>query len=402
MRGFKYSGVHCGIKDNPNKLDLGIIYSEIPSQIAGSFTTNRAKAAPVILGEKRIKKGLAQAVVVNSGNANACTGPLGLQNAQEMTEDAAHALKISPELVLVSSTGKIGIPLPMEKVRNGIRQAASLLDSQSVSQTAQAIMTTDKFIKIHAVSGSVGKIRYQIVGFGKGAGMIEPQMRPPTRGWGRHATMLAYFMTDLAVGAKVLQTIFNRVVDLTFNRITVDGDMSTNDTALIMANGLAGNRPLSLNSPEAKAFERCLEEVALSLALKMVEDGEGATKVVQILVKGAKNEKEARKVAYAVGRSPLVKTSFFGQDPNWGRILAAIGYSGATFDPSRVDIYYGPVRIVASGVATTLEDDEKAHEVMKNPTFTVTLDLKKGKGTFRIWTSDLNYDYVKLNAEYRT
>lgn len=403
VRGFKFAGIHCGIKENPNKPDLALIVSEAPCQVAGSFTTNLAKAAPVILDEKKIKKGIAQAVLINSGNANACTGVKGLKSAEQMVQEGARALKLSPDLVLVSSTGKIGIPLPVEKIKAGLHRAVSSLDSQSLSLAAKAILTTDKFIKIHGVTGKVGQSRYTLVGFGKGAGMIEPAMKPAlNRSSARHATMLAYFMTDLSISSPVLQTIFNRVVDATFNRITVDGDMSTNDTALILANGLAGNKALRLNSKEAKDFEKKLEEVARVLALKMVEDGEGATKVVEILVKRAKNEAEAKKVAYAVGRSPLVKTSFFGQDPNWGRLLAAIGYSGATFDPSRVDIYYGPVQVVSFGVATTREADRKAHEVMKNPTFTVTLDLKKGKGTHRIWTSDLNYDYVKLNAEYRT
>jgi glutamate N-acetyltransferase / amino-acid N-acetyltransferase len=214
--------------------------------------------------------------------------------------------------------------------------------------------------------------------------------------------MLAYFMTDLAVSAKVLQPILNRVVEATFNRITVDGDMSTNDTALILANGKTGNPPLKAGSKEAKDFEKNLTEVALKLALQMVEDGEGATKVVELVVKGAKNQAVAREIAYRVGRSQLVKTSFFGQDPNWGRLLAAIGYSGAPFDPSKVDIYYGPVKAAAGGIATTPEADRQAHEVMTNKHFTVTLDLKMGKGSFRIWTSDLTTDYVKLNAEYRT
>jgi glutamate N-acetyltransferase/amino-acid N-acetyltransferase len=291
----------------------------------------------------------------------------------------------------------------MEKIGAGLKKAVSALDSDSLSSAAKAILTTDKFIKIYGTTAFLGKKKVSLVGFGKGAGMIEPAMRPASHGSSaRHATMLAYFMTDLAIPSKALQAIFNRVVDATFNRITVDGDMSTNDTALILANGLAGNKPLRLNSREAKAFEKKLEEVARALALKMVEDGEGATKVVEIFVKNAKNEAEAKRVAYAVGRSPLVKTSFFGQDPNWGRILAAIGYSGATFDPSRVDIYYGPVRVVAYGIGKKGEADRKAHEVMKSPTFTVTLDLKKGKGTYRIWTSDMNYDYVKLNADFST
>lgn len=401
VRGFQFSGLHVGIKENPNRFDLAIIYSEVPFQVAGTFTTNKAQAAPVILDLKKIKKGVGQAVILNSGNANACTGRLGMKNAQEMVEETARQLKVSPDLVYVSSTGKIGVQMPMEKVKAGIEKAVSLLNADGALNAAQAILTTDKFQKIHSITDRIGKTEYTLLGFAKGAGMIEPAMKGPSSG-PPHATMLGFFMTDLHIPAKLLQAMLNRVTEATFNRITVDGDVSTNDTALLMANGKAGNKPLKAGSKEAKAFEKNLEEVARYLSLKMVEDGEGATKVVEVFVKGAKNDTEARRIAYSVGRSPLVKTSFFGQDPNWGRLLAAIGYSGATFDPYKVDIYYDSVKVAASGVATTKEADRAAHEVMKAPTFKVTLDLKKGKGSFRLWTSDLTIDYVKLNAEYRT
>src|SRR5262245_20592091 len=392
VKGFHFAGVHAGIKENPTKLDLALIYSEVPCQIAGAFTTNRAKAAPVLLDQKKIKRGVAQAVVVNSGNANGCTGDMGLKNAEIMVEETAQALKLSPDLVYVSSTGKIGVQLPMEKVREGIHSAATLLSPDGLERAAQAILTTDFFIKVQAAAGKIGSREYTLVGFAKGAGMIEPAMKAAP-----HATMLAYFVTDLAVSAKVLQPILNRVVEATFNRITVDGDMSTNDTALVLANGRIGNPPLKVGSKEAKDFESRLTEVASALALQMVEDGEGATKVVELLVKGARSQGEAREVAYRVGRSQLVKTSFFGQDPNWGRLLAAIGYSGVPFDPSKVDIYYGPVKVASGGSATNSDADRQAHEVMTHKHFSVTLDLKMGKGSFRIWTSDLTTDYVKLN-----
>lgn len=387
---------------------MALIYSELPCRVAGLFTINRAKAAPVLLDEKKIKKGYAQAVIINSGNANACTGTQGLKNGEQMIKKAASVLGISPDLVFVSSTGKIGIQLPMEKILKGVSQAASELSEVGLPKAAQAILTTDFFSKIQGVKGKIGNKEYSIVGFAKGAGMIEPQMRGATfAGKARkrsssHATMLGFFMTDLNIESKILQKIFSRVVDRTFNRITVDGDMSTNDTALLLANGLAGNSLIRKWDNRAKEFEKNLEEVAHALALQMVEDGEGATKVVEIEIKGVRSEKEGRQIAYAVGRSQLVKTSFFGQDPNWGRLLAAAGYSGATFDPSKVDIYYGPVKIVSEGMATTPQADAQAHEVMKAKFFKISFDFQQGKKSFRIWTSDLNFDYVKLNAEYRT
>jgi glutamate N-acetyltransferase/amino-acid N-acetyltransferase len=398
VKGFKFAGIHSGIKENPNKLDLALIYSEVPCQIAGTFTTNRAKAAPVLLDLKKIKKGLAQAVVVNSGNANACTGSLGLKNAQIMIDEAARALKISSGLVFVSSTGKIGVQLPIEKIRRGIQRAATLLDYENLDQAARAILTTDHFNKIHAVKGRLGKTKYTLIGFAKGAGMIEPAMAPASK----HATMLAYFVTDLNISSQVLQPILNRVVETTFNRISVDGDMSTNDTALVLANGLAGNSLIKSGSRAAKDFEKNLEKIARFLALKMLEDGEGGTKVVEIFVKGARSEKEARLIAYRVARSELVKTSFYGQDPNWGRLLAAVGYSGAIFNPSKIDIYYSSIKVASSGVGTGPQSEKKAQAIMKHPTFTVTLDLKQGRNSFKVWTSDLTIDYVKLNAAYRT
>ncbi len=402
VKGFKFAGIRSGIKEKSKKLDLALIFSQTPCAVAGSFTTNRAKAAPVLLGLKTIPSGKGQAVIINSGNANACTGALGLRNAKKMIEATAKALNLSSDLVFVASTGKIGIQLPMEKILQGIPEAVECLsDSQdSLSLAAQSILTTDQFAKIHGVRGKIKNKPYTIVGFAKGAGMIEPAMKPASSSL--HATMLGFIMTDAAIPAKLLQEMLDRIVETTFNRITVDGDMSTNDTALLLANGCAENEPLSAGSAEAKKFEKNLKEVCETLALKMVEDGEGATKVVKILIKGAKNEEDARKIAYSVGRSELVKTSFFGQDPNWGRLLAAVGYSRATVDPSKVDIYYGSVRVASRGMATNAEAEHKAHEVMKAPRFTVTIHLKQGKSGFELWTSDLNYDYVKLNAEYRT
>ena len=402
VKGFKFAGMHSGIKENPNKKDLALVYSEVPCQIAATYTTNLAKAAPVVLDEKKMKKGLCQAIIMNSGNANACTGSLGMKNAQKMVDETAKALKVSSDLVFVASTGKIGVQMPIEKICKGIHAIVSDLDSDSIEDAARGILTTDFFPKIAFVKSKCGNIPYTLAGFAKGAGMIEPAMKGPTSSGTLHATMLGFFLTDLNIPAKVLQQIWNRVVDETFNRITVDGDMSTNDTAILLANGQAGNSPLKVNSREAKEFEENLKKVAIDLALKMVEDGEGATKVVELFVKGARNAAEARRIAYKVGRSQLVKTSFFGEDPNWGRLLAAVGYSGEKVKPEKVDIYYGNVKLVSNGLGLSKAVERKAHQVMKNKYFRVTLDLKQGKSSFNLWTSDLTYDYVKLNAEYRT
>ncbi len=402
IKGFKFAGIHAGIKENPHKKDLALICCDVPCQVAATFTSNLAKAAPVILDEKKMKKALCQAIIMNSGNANACTGNLGLKHAQSMIDETAQCLKIPSHLVFVASTGKIGVSMPIEKIKKGIRQLASLLDENSIQEAAQGILTTDFFPKVSFVKVKRGKISYSIAGFAKGAGMIEPAMQPSSSASGLHATMLGFFMTDLNVPAKLLQAIWNRVVEATFNRITVDGDMSTNDTAILLASGLAGNSSLKALSKEAKEFEENLKKVAIDLALKMVEDGEGATKVVELIVKGARNEKEARNIAYKVGRSQLVKTSFFGEDPNWGRLLAAVGYSGEKVNPRKVDIYYGKVKLVSKGLGLSKAAERKAHQVMKSKHFQVTLDLKQGKSFFKLWTSDLTYDYVKLNAEYRT
>ncbi|MBL7684507.1 MAG: bifunctional glutamate N-acetyltransferase/amino-acid acetyltransferase ArgJ, partial [Deltaproteobacteria bacterium] len=329
--GFRFAGIHAGIKENPHKFDLGLIVSDLPCSVAGTFTPSRTKAAPVLIDIEQIKKGKTQAVLINSGNANACTGKLGLKNAREMVSETAKALGISSDHVMISSTGKIGIQLPMDKILPGIRQVASQLSETAFLDAAKSILTTDKFLKYHAVRGKIGKIEYTIAGFCKGAGMIEPAMKPASALGQKHATMLGYILTDVAISSSVLQSVFTKVVDRTFNCVTVDGDMSTNDTALILANGKAGNAPLKAGSKDLKKFEELLEEVSRYLAVKMVEDGEGATKVVELFIKNAKNEKEAKQAAYAVGRSPLVKTSFFGQDPNWGRLMAALGYSGVQF-----------------------------------------------------------------------
>lgn len=387
-QGYRFCGLASGIKEN-GKLDLAMIVSDRPAKAVAVFTTNRLQAAPVLQGKKVLKKNLLRAIVANSGNANAATGLAGLKNAEKTAQATAKALGVSADQVLVSSTGKIGVPLPLQKIEMALPQAISELSETGMQKAAEAIMTTDAFPKIHQVSGKIKGKTFTVSGFAKGAGMIEPHM----------ATMLAYIMTDLDLKVSEMKQVFKKTVDKSFNAISVDGDCSTNDTAVLLANGASG---INLNSKtkDFKRFEAALLEVCQKLARMMVEDGEGATKVVEIKVRGAKSDLSAKKIAYSIARSQLVKTSFFGQDPNWGRVFAAVGYSGESFDPAKVDIYYGKIPLVRRGAPTGGDSRAQAHEVMKSPSFKVLVDLKTGKGEAELWTSDLGYEYVKINAEY--
>lgn len=393
--GFRFSGIKAGIK-KADKPDLALIYSEVPSVAAAAFTTNLTQAAPVTVSMKNIASGTCRAIVVNSGNANACTGTRGMRDAVAMTRAAAKALKLSDRQVLVCSTGKIGVPMPMGKILSKIPAAAKALSPDGLLDAAEAILTTDNGVKVARASGTISGKTYTIAGFAKGAGMIAPEMKVG------HATMLAYVLTDALVSKDVLTALFKKGVADTFNRVTVDGDMSTNDTAVVIANGLAGNRPFKAASAEGRKFAANLHTVMESLARQMVMDGEGATKCVAIEVKGMKNDADAKKIAFAIANSPLVKTSFFGQDPNWGRVLGAAGRAGATLKPDKVDIFYGKVCVARKGRSTGEAADRKAKGVMKHPAFTVTVDGHMGRGTFRVYSSDLTLEYVKINSCYRT
>ena len=389
--GYQFAGIHCGIKDKKKK-DLALMVSEVPAKVVACFTTNRVQAAPIHQGKDVIRNGRLQALVVNSGNANAITGKRGLNNSYRIAAVVAKSLGLSEKDVLVSSTGKIGAQLPMPGILKGIPKAVEKLSPEGLKQTAQAILTTDAFPKVCQRKGKIRGKSYTLTGVAKGAGMIEPHM----------ATMLAYVFTDLDLPRPLMQRVFSQTVDETFNSISVDGDQSTNDTALLMANGVSGIRLASPSAPEFRTFQKQLQEVCETLAWMMVQDGEGATKVVEIRVKGAKNKGSARKIAYSIARSQLVKTSFFGEDPNWGRVFAAIGYSGETLNPSKVDIDYGPVPLVRRGLPTSLAQEAKAHRLMKKGHFSVKVNLNSGRGEARVFTSDLTYEYVKINAEYRT
>lgn len=391
VKGFRFSAVSAGIKKS-GKLDLGLIVSELPAVSAGVFTTNKVVAAPVILSAPRVRSGSCQAILVNSGNANACTGQNGLADAELCGELAARALGLNPELVAVSSTGVIGLRLETGKFEAAIPSLVESLSVEDADRVAEAIKTTDAFAKISAAYGSVNDKGYTILGLAKGAGMIHPNM----------ATMLAFVLTDAAVSPAFASQALCRAVDKSFNRITVDRDTSTNDMVIMLANGAAGTSVIEAESPEADEFCKLLDETLLDLAKMIVSDGEGATKLTRIVVRGAENETDARSAACSVATSSLVKTALFGEDANWGRIFAAVGYSDAVVEPDKVDILIGDVALVRNGLGTGSELEAAATIIMRQPEFTVTIDLNLGEAEYDYYTSDLTYDYIKINADYRS
>jgi glutamate N-acetyltransferase/amino-acid N-acetyltransferase len=397
-RGFKASGVHCGIKKS--RPDLALIVSEKQAQAAGVFTSNLVKAAPVLVTMEHLKSGLAGAIVANSGNANACTGETGLRDARIMAAEAACVLGISPQEVLVASTGVIGKALPIDNVSEGIRIAASGLSPKGSSEAAQAILTTDRTTKEVAVTGRICDRNVSIGGICKGSGMIHPNM----------ATMLGFITTDVAITHVMLKKALVQSVDESFNMITVDGDTSTNDMVIAMANGLAGNTVIDEEGSDFQEFCRGLRVVTASLAKMIVKDGEGATKFVEVRVVGADTVDDARCIAKTVASSNLVKTAIFGADPNWGRILAAAGRAGVDFRPDLTDVYIGDVLVARSGKANGFDeagagkangfDEAGARNALAKTDIEITIDLKSGSSAASAWTCDLTYDYVKINASY--
>lgn len=391
IKGFLFSTVEAAIKKAGRK-DLALIFSEVPATAAAVFTTSSVKAAPVLLSRDHIAGGSAQAIIVNSGNANACTGEQGLKDAQETSQLVARALGLDTTAVQVCSTGVIGVQMPMEKVRTAITPLVDGLSSGTLDDVAQAIMTTDTFPKMEAHSGQAGGFSYTVAGIAKGAGMIMPNM----------ATMLSFIITDAAIEPAFLQQTFRRSVDNSFNAITVDGDMSTNDTCLIMANGTAGNPVIKEGSQEGDTFSAILSEILLSLAKQIVKDGEGATKFVEIRVNGAKDDADAKRAAMAIANSSLVKTAFFGQDANWGRIFAAVGYSGAKVDQSLLSLSFDDVCMAKNGIFAGGDAEARGTEILKRKEFTVSVDLGLGLGTATVYTSDLTHEYISINADYRS
>ena len=389
-KGFFFSAAEAAIK-KPGRKDFALIFSEVESAIAGTFTTNTVKAAPVRLCMQKIKSGRGQAIIVNSGNANACTGRQGMKDARDIVAAASKQLDIGIGLTYICSTGVIGIPMPMQRITPAIDPLTGGLGSAMFDDIAKAIMTTDTFPKITSRQLKVQGRQGTIAGICKGAGMIAPNM----------ATMLCFILTDIAVEKKTLQTALKNAVGKSFNRITIDGDMSTNDTALIMANGVLGNRQLTAKSAEFSAFQKVLDELCYELSMLIVKDGEGATKLVEVVVKNAKSEKDAQRAAMSIANSSLVKTAIYGNDANWGRIMAAVGYSGINFNPEKTDVYFNKVKVVKNGIMNN-KDKEATEEMKKKKELKITVDLHTGKASVKVLTCDLTEDYIKINAEYRS
>jgi glutamate N-acetyltransferase/amino-acid N-acetyltransferase len=390
-RGFRAAGVEAAIK-YPNRKDFALLVSDTPAAVAAVFTTNRVAAAPVQLDRERVAAGQIRAVAINSGCANACTGEQGMADAREMAAAVAGALGIDERLVLVCSTGVIGVTLPMARIRAGAVQAAAALSPTGGDDAAHAILTTDTVDKQVAIRLDIDGHVVTVGGMCKGSGMIEPLM----------ATLLGFVTTDAAIGAPALDTALRQAVDVSFNRVVVDGDRSTNDTLIVLANGAAGNRPLDPAHPRWGAFVAALTHVCTELAKKLVLDGEGATKFVTVRVTGARNDGDAQKAARSISKSALVKTAWFGNDPNWGRVIAAVGYSGADVDDQQAQIYYGDVCAYDRGRVADAARLKELQAVMRHPAFDVTVNLNLGTGTDTIYTCDFSYDYVKINADYTT
>ena len=385
--GFSADGLHAGFKKK--KLDFGWIVSEVPASVAGVYTTNKVIAAPLLVTKASIQKSQKlQAIVVNSGIANSCTGQQGLDAAYEMQRLAAQKLKIEPDLVGLASTGVIGEQLPMDALKNGLSQ---ILVSGKAEDFAEAILTTDTCTKTCVVTEEFGSDLVTMAGVAKGSGMIHPNM----------ATMLAFITCDANISSATLQKALSQHVESTFNQITVDGDTSTNDMVLVMANGCRQNEEILPDTEEFEKFSKMLRYLMADLAKKIAKDGEGATKLIEVNVQHAKDEQSGRMIAKSVVGSSLVKTAIFGQDPNWGRILAAIGYAGADVSVDNIDIWIEgiPVMQASSPVAF---DPEETSDAMAGELLTLTIDLHDGAAEAQAWGCDLSYDYVKINALYRT
>jgi glutamate N-acetyltransferase/amino-acid N-acetyltransferase len=383
--GFQAAGVACGIKPLGEK-DVALVVSDIPSEVAATFTTNLVKAAPVKLSMRHLGNGKMRGVVINAGCANACTGVGGIADAKKMVEHTAKVMETKPHEWLVCSTGRIGSRLPMAKLKKGIQKAAGKLDSKGGGEAAKAIMTTDTRRKEYAMRFKMDGRKVTIGGMAKGAGMIHPNM----------ATMLCVITTDANVDRATLRACVSDAVEQSFNRISVDGDTSTNDTVIVLANGLSGTNPLRSFHPQFEFFKKTLTHVMRKLARMIVEDGEGITRVVDVVVKGARNAQDAKLAALAVAKSELIKTSWTGGDPNWGRIMAALGYSGARIREEMVEIFYDGVLAVVNGQPSKTPL-AKLRKLVRKPKFTITIHLHSGIGEYSILTTDLTEEYVRIN-----
>ncbi len=384
-QGFYASGIASGIKKDKAK-DIALILSEIPAEVAATFTTNQVKAAPVRVSMQHAKNGRILGIIANAGNANACTGLVGLKNAMQMTEALAQELNAKAKEFLVCSTGRIGINLPMTKVLTGIKKAVKALKPEGGLDAALAIMTSDSKHKAYAIEFEIDGKKVRVGGIAKGAGMIHPNM----------ATMLAFLTTDAAIDKKSLQRVTEDAVEMTFNRISIDGDTSTNDTVIVMANGKAGNTPIRAQHPSRELFRTAVTHVMKTLSRMIVEDGEGISKVVELSVKGAASARDAKAAAQSIATSALVKCSWCGGDPNWGRIMDAIGYSNAKVKEELVEIYFDGLLAVSNGRATKIPV-KRLKKVMAKRNFTITVQLHLGAGEYSILTTDFTEKYVEFN-----
>lgn len=389
-KGFKAAGIVAGLKKSGNK-DLALIYTETPAAVAGTFTQNKVAAAPVHVSKLTVKNGTAHAVISNAGCANACTGDEGLKNAHIMGEVTAKTLGCKPEEVIVGSTGVIGVQLPMDTITAGIPKVAAELSPTGSADASAAILTTDTKSKTATATFTVGGKEVHIGGIAKGSGMIRPNM----------ATMLCYITTDLAITPALLQKALSAAVNLSFNMISVDGDMSTNDMCIVLANGLAGNDIIDTENEDFETVKEVLKNITIELAKQIAADGEGAGKFITINIHNAVDFNDAKTVGMAVANSPLVKTAFFGEDPNWGRIICAVGYSGANMVPEKTTLSIGGIPIFTKGMGTDY-DEAALRAIMAEHDIVVDIDLNQGTESATVWSCDLTYGYVKINGEYHT
>lgn len=389
-KGFKAAGVKAGIKKSGN-LDLALIYTEKEAAVAGVFTKNAVAAAPVIVSREVVKVGKAHAIVANAGCANACTGETGLANARKMAALAAAEVGCASDEVLVGSTGIIGVNLPMDKLEAGIKAAAAELSEDGSKNAGNAIITTDTYSKACSCEVEIGGQAVRFGAIAKGSGMIQPNM----------ATMLCYITTDANISSQLMQKALSEIVEVSFNMISVDGDMSTNDTVLVLANGASGAAEITDGSPEYDKFYATLKEICQELSKRIAADGEGATKFLTINVSGTKTFEDAKTVAMSIAKSPLVKTAFFGEDPNWGRVICSVGYAGIPMVPEKTVIKFGGVPVYANGLGAEFNEDD-IHKVMAEHDIVIDVEMGMGDAKATVWSCDFSYEYVKINGEYHT
>ncbi|WP_238915116.1 bifunctional glutamate N-acetyltransferase/amino-acid acetyltransferase ArgJ [Clostridium sp. YIM B02555] len=394
-KGFLASGIHCGLKPGSLKKDLALIYSEVPAAAAGMYTKNKVKGAPIYITKEHLTNKKSQAIIINSGNANTCTGDDGLQKAKKMASLQAKELKLKTDDVLVASTGVIGVPLNIDAIKNGIPLLTENLSMEGSNDASEAIMTTDTFQKQLALEFYIGDKKITIGAMAKGSGMIEPNM----------GTMLSFITTDLSISPELLHEALKATVNVTYNRVSVDGDTSTNDMVLILANGSAENPTITAKDENYDAFLNALTDLSTIMAKNIAKDGEGATKLLECQILGAKSEKDAVVLGKSVINSSLVKTAMFGSDANWGRILCALGYADIDFDTEKVDVTFessaGTIKVCEAGSSLPFDEDI-AKKVLNEKEIVIKVNLFLGNHSAYVWGCDLSYEYVKINGDYRS